>query len=323
MKIGYIGGFWATNIGNSVYNIGCLYLLSKLVGQENVFFLNDPPAHFWNESGKNPKNAFDFLSHISGIDLLLVSGPVLSKQLPLVYGKIFLELVKRGIKIGFISAGFSAYDLKEASVVRAFFQKFPPHFIVTRDDVTYRILKEMALNLNVYSGICNGFYIGEVAKTIELDMESYVIYNFARKSEPVLNFSGDEILFRKRKFTEGYPQTFDGNLIVRTISERFHYFERMIFNRPNVYYSDLPQNYFSLYKNSKFVFSERVHTCVATLSLGGKAMYFSHTKRSLDGRRNLLHKVGLLEIYQRPVSLNLELLLEEKLKMEKFLRKNM
>jgi len=322
MKIGYIGGFWATNIGNSAYNLGSLHLLSKLIGEENVFFLNDPPAHFWNEGGKNPKKAFDFLSRVSGIDLVLVSGPVLSKQLPLVYGETFSALAKRGIKVGFISAGLSAYDSEEASIVRDFFQKFPPYVIITRDYVSYRTLKEMDLDLNIFNGICTGFYIGEAARTVKLDMEPYIVYNFARRSEPVFCLRGGEIAFRKRRIIDRYPKTLDGNLIVRTVSEIFRYFDMMIFNRPNVYYSDLPQNYFSIYKNSELVLSERVHTCVATLSLGGRAMYISHTKRSMDGRRNLLHRVGLSEIYERPVSLDFDLLSEEKLKIENFLKTN-
>lgn len=322
MKIGYIGGFWATNIGNSVYNLGSLHLLSKLVGEENVFFLNDPPAHFWNEGGKNPKRAFDFLSRVAGVDLILASGPILSKRLPLVYGETVSALTKRGIKFGFISAGLSAYDSEEASIVRDFFQKFPPYIIATRDDVTYRTLKEMDLNLNIYNGICTGFYIGEAARTVEMDIEPYVVYNFARKSEPIFSLLGNELTFRKKKITDRYPKTLGGNLIVRTVSEMFHYFDLMIFNRPNVYYSDLPHNYLSIYNNAAFVLSERVHTCVATLSLGGKAMYIAHTKRSMDGRRNLLLRLGLSEIYERPASLNFDLLSEEKLKIEKFLKTN-
>jgi hypothetical protein len=39
MKIGYIGGFWATNIGNSFYDLGVLHLLEKLYGKENVYFI--------------------------------------------------------------------------------------------------------------------------------------------------------------------------------------------------------------------------------------------------------------------------------------------
>ena len=56
MKIGYIAGFWATNIGNSFYNLGALYLLKKIFGEQNVFFIPDPPQWLWNVN-----NEYDFI----------------------------------------------------------------------------------------------------------------------------------------------------------------------------------------------------------------------------------------------------------------------
>lgn len=323
MKIGYIGGFWATNIGNSVYNLGTIYLLTKLYGKKNIYFLNDPPAHFWNENGENPKKSFDFLSHIDGVDIVLVSGPVLSKRLPNVYRKIFSTLTKRGIKIGYISAGLSQYNSEEINILSNFFQEFPPYIITTRDEVTYSALKKINIRMNLYNGICTGFYVGDAVNITPMDISPYIVYNFARSNEPIFTINNNEINFRKRKITDGYPKTLDSNLIIRTVSEGFKYFKFLIFNRPNVYYSDLPHNYLSIYKHAKLVLSERVHTCVATLSLGGKAMYVPISKRSLDGRSKLFDRLSLSKIYEHPVTLNSGLLSEEKSKLENFLKNNM
>lgn len=322
VKIGYIGGFWATNIGNSVYNLGTIYLLTKLYGKKNIYFLNDPPAHFWNENGENPKKSFDFLSHVTDVDIILVSGPVLSKRLPSVYRKIFSTLMKRGIKIGYISAGLSYYDSEEINILQNFFQEFPPYFIITRDEVSFSMLKKMNKKINLYNGICTGFYIGNAVNIIPMDISSYIVYNFARKNEPVFSINNNKINFRKRKITDSFPKTLDGNLIIRTVSEGFKYFKFLIFNRPNVYYSDLPHNYLSIYKHAKLVLSERVHTCVATLSLGGKAMYIAHSKRSLQKRRYLFDRLNLFKIYEKPISLDFNILSEEKNKLEKFLKNN-
>ena len=30
-KVGYVGGFWASNIGNSFYNIGAIHILKKTI----------------------------------------------------------------------------------------------------------------------------------------------------------------------------------------------------------------------------------------------------------------------------------------------------
>ncbi len=324
MKIGYIGGFWATNIGNSVYNLGTIYLLTKLFGKENIYFLNDSPAHFWNENGKNPKKSFDFLSHVADLDLVLFSGPVLSKRMPNIYRKTFSALTKRGIKIGYISAGLARYDSKEANILSSFFQEFPPYVIATRDEATYSILKKINGRMNLYNGICTGFYVGDAVKITPIDISPYIVYNFARRNEPIFSIdNNNKINFRKRKITDNFPNTLDGNLIIRTVSECFNYFKFLIFNRPNVYYSDLPHNYLSIYKHAKLVLSERVHTCVATLSLGGKAMYIAHTRRSLQKRRYIFDKLNLFKIYEKPISLDFDILSEEKNKLEIFLKNNM
>jgi len=323
MKIGYIGGFWATNIGNSVYNLGTIYLLTKLYGKENIYFLNDPPAHFWNENGENPKKSFDFLSHVADLDIVLVSGPVLSKRLPNVYRKIFSALVKRGIKIGYISAGLSSYDPEEINILKSFFQEFPPYIVITRDEITYSALKKINGRMNLYNGICTGFYIGEAMNIAHMDIGPYIVYNFARRNEPIFSITNDKINFRQRKVIDSFPETLDGNLIIRTVSEGFKYFKFMIFNRPNIYYSDLPHNYLSIYKHANLVLSERVHTCVATLSLGGKAMYIAHSRRSLQRRRYLFDRLNLFKIYEKPVSLDFNILSEEKDNLENFLKNNM
>jgi len=323
MKIGYIGGFWATNIGNAVYNLGSIYMLEKLYGDTNVYFLNDPPAHFWDENGGNPKKAFDFLSHLADLDIVLVSGPVLSKQLPYVYRKTFSALTKRGIKIGYISAGLSKYTSEEIDVVGSFLQEFPPYIITTRDVITYSALKELNGKMNLYNGICTGFYVGDAVNIAAMDIGAYIVYNFSRRNEPIFSIKDGKVYFRERRRTDKFPETLDENVILRTVSERFRYFKFMIFSRPNTYYSDLPHNYLSIYKHAKLVLSERVHTCVATLSLGGKAMYIARSRRALEGRRALLDRLKLANIYEQPISLDQDLLSEEKRKLEDFLKHNM
>jgi len=93
----------------------------------------------------------------------------------------------------------------------------------------------------------------------------------------------------------------------------------LIFNRDNIYYSDLPYGYLSILKSAKKVFSDRVHTCAATLILGGEAMYIKGSKRSSDGRKSIFSRIGLDDIFERPVKLDFNFIKEEKNKMEQFL----
>ena len=89
----------------------------------------------------------------------------------------------------------------------------------------------------------------------------------------------------------------------------------------NTYYSDLPYGYFSILKSAKLVFSDRVHTCAATLIFGGKAMYIKHASRSNDTRNTLFSRIGLPEIYKKPVSLDMNYIESEKHKMFLYLEK--
>lgn len=41
--VGYIGGSWASNIGNSFYNLGAIWFLKEIFGEDNVFFIPDSP----------------------------------------------------------------------------------------------------------------------------------------------------------------------------------------------------------------------------------------------------------------------------------------
>ena len=56
MRIGYIGGHWHTNIGNSFYNIGALHLLKKLY-PDSVYFIPDPAQEYWAKL----KNDYKFI----------------------------------------------------------------------------------------------------------------------------------------------------------------------------------------------------------------------------------------------------------------------
>ena len=83
-----------------------------------------------------------------------------------------------------------------------------------------------------------------------------------------------------------------------------------------MYYSDLPYGYLSILKSANLIFSDRVHTCAAGLILGSSCMYIKGQKRSKDGRNNIFLRLGLPEIYDKPVLLNMPYIESEKIKMK-------
>ncbi len=89
MRIGYIGGHWHTNIGNSFYNIGALHLLKKLY-PESVYFIPDPAQEYWAKL----KNDYKFIDNLD-LDLLIVTGPSFGGKFIDAYKSIFESFKKK------------------------------------------------------------------------------------------------------------------------------------------------------------------------------------------------------------------------------------
>lgn len=311
MKVGYIGGFWATNIGNSFYNLGALYLLKKVFGKENVYFIPDPPQWMWNV-----KKNYDFISKID-LDVVFISGPCFNQNIGKVYKEIFDNLTKKNIGIAFISSGAAEYTLEETDYVKDFLSDYRVEFIMTRDEKTYELYKNM--NIKVFNGLCTSMFLNDEVKSIPIIKdENYNVFNFSKLSEPIIYKVNDKFLIKKR-YLKKFQNSLDGLKIIRTNNSMFSRFKKFLFDRDNVYYSDLPYGYISILKNANLVFSDRVHTCACALIMGSKAMYVKSSKRSMDGRNNLFNRIGAKDIFNKPVGLDFDYINFEKKEMEKFL----
>lgn len=317
MKIGYIGGFWATNIGNSFYNLGALHLLKKVFGDRDVYFIPDPPQEYWSIV----KNDYKWIQNLD-LDLFIITGPSLNKWHIDVFKTIFDELKSKNKKIAYLSVGASAYTEEEAILVSAFLNEYPVEFIMTRDESTYNLYKDK-VTTKIFNGICTSMFLNDAVNIPKVN-DDYIVSNFAYLKEPFIECE-DSIWTYKHSLIPRFQKTIDGYKIVRPNNSFFIpsfpklHKGKLIFNRENIYYSDLPYGYLSILKSAKKVFSDRVHTCAATLILGGEAMYIKGSKRSADGRKNLFNRIGLNDIFNKPVKLDFEFISKEKEKMEFFL----
>ena len=317
MKIGYIGGFWATNIGNAFYNLGALHLLKKVYGEDNVYFIPDPPQEYWSKI----KNDYKMIQNLD-IDLFVVTGPSLNKWHIDVFKSIFDELVKKDKKIAYLSVGASAYTQEEAVIVSEFINQYPVEFIMTRDEATYNLYKDK-VNTKIFNGICTSMFLND-AVNVPIINDDYIVSNFSYFKEPFIWTEDGEWRY-KHTVIPKFQNMIGNHKVVRTNNSFFIpsfpklHKGKLVFNRDNIYYSDLPYGYLSILKSAKKVFSDRVHTCAATLILGGEAMYIKGSKRSGDGRKNLFSRIKLDNIFERPVKLDFDFIKKEKIKMEEFL----
>ncbi len=316
MKIGYIGGFWATNIGNSFYNLGALHLLKKVFGEDNIFFVPDPPQWFWSKV----KNDYKLIEKLD-LDMFVISGPCLNSSLIKVYKPLFEVLKNNNKKLAFISTGASTYTTEEAEEVSAFLNNYSVEFLMTRDSTTYDLYKER-VNTKVFDGICTSMFLNDAVNVPKVNDE-YIVSNFAYFKEPEITYDGEWIA--KHKTLPFFQNKINGYKVVRTnnafLIPRIPKLHEgyMLFKRDNTYYSDLPYGYLSILKSAKLVFSDRVHTCAATLIFAGEAMYIKGSRRSADGRNNLFTRIGVDTIFSKPTKLNFSFIDQEKDKMLTFL----
>jgi hypothetical protein len=116
-----------------------------------------------------------------------------------------------------------------------------------------------------------------------------------------------------------FPQHVDATLGDLPIYRTDHCFNpvtlRKIYNKPNMFVSDLPETYLILYANAALTLSNRVHACAASLAYGNRAMLFSSTPRA-----RLLERVGAHKVKQHPVAIDLVQLNEEKSRLMSFVR---
>jgi len=316
MKVAYIGGFWATNIGNAFYNLGAIHLLENVFGSNNVYFVPDPPQWYWRTN-----NDYSLLANLD-IDLCVISGPCLtmgrSPTIKSIYKSIFDKFKANGIKLALLSVGSYNNCPKEASAIADFLNLYNISFMSTRDRNTYNLYKNL-VSFPIFDGICTSMFLNDAVKTVPLSADSYTVFNFEKKYEPVISMNKGVVEIKKRRRLS-FQSEFNGNKIVRTNNEPFSRFSGLKFDRKNTYYSDLPYGYLSILKHAKNVFSDRVHTCAATLIYGGAAMFIKGSNRSRDARNLIFQRIGVGDdIGIRPCKLDMNFILKEKSLLTDFL----
>jgi hypothetical protein len=281
MRIAFVGGHWSANIGNAYYNLGAMYLLQSIVEHGNVFLVPDPPQ--WRHKVQTD---FDLISNLD-VDLVLFGGPILNLRFVQVLGKTIEKLSLAGVRWGFLSAGMALYDSCEVEAISQLLVKYPPEFCFTRDSLSYQFFRPVIDNC--FDGICTSAFLDEGLIPPRVKSFDYVIANLDHRTPDTVAF--------KAILDSGYN---DLNL-VWTVSEGVEAGEKVLYKRQNSYYSDLPHGYLSLYQSARCVFSDRVHTCAATLALGGTARYLASSSRSNEKRSKLFERLGVADVFHKPV----------------------
>lgn len=340
MKVAYVGGYWSTNIGNAFFNLGAEYVLKEVFGRNNVHMVFDHPSGiFRSQKGKgNPKRSFNMIENLI-VDMVVILGPVISRDFLKTWGPTLLKLKERGVKYSIFSCGLMKYDEKVLQEVGAFFSNTPPSLITTRDIDAFEKLSPFVSK--IYNGIDFAFFVPDIHYPADINIKKTVALNFDKFYEPKIKistslskstftFDNREWLLKFNKFFMGLgkttdrftdaliylfsvfpakdrPTKIDEYTFIRPDHRFTPILKNKVFRYSNSFVSDIPESYLDIYATSVLTLSDRVHACVASLAYGNHAMFFSRTSRS-----KLLDRVGATEIREKPVKIDLN-----KLKIEK------
>lgn len=352
IRVAYCTGFWCTNIGNGFFSLGIEYILKKLLGNENVTIVSDIQT-YTTSYGKRlypDKYQLEFISKLD-VDYIVLAGPVISKYFLRLWKDIIVELNRKGIGYILLSAGMMKITEEVITECKDFFEQYPPYILSSRDEKTYMEFGKYAEN--AYNGICFSFFAPDFYSPCMIDKDhSYWVFNFDKIKEPEIYLENEikskgsrEIVFGGQKYLLKFPKIitllssktdrftdaliyalsifpqakrndYVGNYNIIRTDHRFHpHFRSKIYSQNHSFCADLPYAYLNIYANSKLTLSDRVHACAVTLAFGNSAMMFANTARV-----GLLERVGVKNISDEPVKLDMDLLQNEKIKMVNWLK---
>lgn len=182
-RVAYLGGAWATNTGNSFYNLGLLCLLRQVFGDRNVYHVPNLAGWYWHST-----NIYDVVGDVEA-DLFVLSGPCFSRELEM-YQEAFRRLRKAGSRLAFISVGAGKYSKDEQAFVSGFLDEFSDclAFVTTRDRTTYELYQH--LPCPVFDGVCGSMFLDEAVNVPVLRRPPYVVLNMDLRFEPRLRWDG-------------------------------------------------------------------------------------------------------------------------------------
>lgn len=350
-KVALVSGFWAQNIGNAFFNVGGKYILDTVFGSGQVQFVQDRPPYrtFYKQEKGDQNNAYRIHENLD-VEYLVLQGPMLTKNFFHIWGEAFKALKGRGVKVLLIGAAFFKYTSEEVSAVEQFLKLYPPYLISTRDSESFQILEKLNLGCPVHDGVDSAFFVPHVHLPLKL-RDPYYCFTFDRFPEPNLRAIHESVVegadvidvgsetlaltvpviqnfFSHKGKSAAYfghlmdmrklPSDIGGVQIIRPEHRYTPHMTHKIYQHPNAIVSDEVFTYLSLYAHTELTLSDRVHACVMTLAYGNPARLFTPSPR-----KRLFSRLGLSDISNRVVSLDLEYLEEERQEEMDFLKEHL
>lgn len=254
---------WYTNVGEAFVDIGVKNIISN-ISKENdgmKYGCISPMTRFYlpNNSKEQAIKFEDFFSP----DWLIFSGMCATAEF-VDSNNIFkqfetaLNIKKRGGKIGFIGLGGAFYNEEERDKVLIGLDMLKPSFIITRDQATYELYKEY---FECKKGLDCAFWVNEDFQPNGIRHKKYEISTFNRSDEP-------KDISQKDGIIHPWHMPYDLN----TSKTRY-------LSKKNLFISDSPYEYLTLYANASHVYTDLVHATIPCLLYKTPVKYWEIDKR--------------------------------------------
>jgi hypothetical protein len=317
IRILYYGGAWPTNIGNAFIDLGAIALLREAVPVAQIAFASEMPRWFLRHGRREAKrriiaqrlgfrlvleqiaghqvisNALDVAS-ITRCDLVVFAGMAMCAEFIEINGPTILALSNKGVPILLLGTGALLYSDEERRSYGDFLRKANVIGMVARDEHSYRIFAEFMPHS--FSGIDCAFFLPEAYIPFPVTLPPYVVAAFDSLPEQTLNLNG--------------------RLLIRAHHDCWWPLRREYTRTDKTFVSDIPFDYLTLYASAEEVHSDRIHACVAALAYGRSAKFYYPSPRGF-----LFDAVGVANIRDELVVLNMQLVQERKRAQVEFVRK--
>jgi hypothetical protein len=289
-------------------------MIKTAVPQAQVYLASEMPKWIFWFNNRDMNKALD-LAEISEVDYIVVSGMTMCDEFVKVQGPVLKKMSARGVKVIFSGCGGAVYSKGEIANFRALLKSINVAGFIARDKESYENYKD--LFPVSYCGIDCAFFLGDFFQKLPLSIKDFVVYNFDRVSEPVIDQPNKNIIRTHHSCTEVLAPPGINRTYLFALLPRWPFIERVRFNNPrtrflsqdNTMISDMPEDYLHLYANVSAVYTERVHACISTLSFGNAARLYSKSPRTY-----LFDRLGASAIHERLIKLDMEMLKKEKQK---------
>lgn len=264
---------WFTNVGEAFIDLGIKSIVSNITkknGEIHYACVSPMSSIYLPKSvgGRAFRNE-DFFEP----DVLLLAGMYATSEVfkddgtSITY-EYTKKLRKKGKQVAFIGVGGETYTEKEKDDVLRGMELLKPLFIVTRDKKTYDLYSDY---FECQKGLDCAFWLNDEYNPVGLWHKNYIVSTFNRSDEPLE-------LEDKEKYV--HPWHFQ-----YTLNEK----KTRYLSKNNLFISDSPYEYLTLYANADKVYTDMVHATIPSLVYETPVKYYQ-----IDDRRNAFESLSYI-----------------------------